>query len=175
MATCSTTVQIHTSYDSANRLSSLTQGTDTFTYAYNGLGDRYQQSLNAITTTYQLDLNAGLTQVLADGAKTYLYGLSRLAEDDGTDWAYYLPDALGSVRQLADTNAEIVRASSFEPFGDVLNTDGTASTSYGFAGEWLDNTGQIPKPLNTISLKITNMAKMCRAISRVVFFALSIL
>ena len=49
------------------------------------MGDRMRQVVNssagsgqAITTTYTLDLNAGLTQVLADGTNTYLYGNGRL-------------------------------------------------------------------------------------------------
>jgi YD repeat-containing protein len=37
------------------------------TYAYDGLGNRYQQTVNGATTTYTLDLASGLTQVLADG------------------------------------------------------------------------------------------------------------
>jgi hypothetical protein len=35
----------------------------------NGLGDRLSQFKNGVTTR-----NAGLTQVLQDGANTYLYG-----------------------------------------------------------------------------------------------------
>ncbi len=57
------------------------------------------------TTTYSLDLNAGLTQVLADGANTYLYGNDRIAQENiGTD--YYLGDALGSVRQMTDGSGD---------------------------------------------------------------------
>jgi hypothetical protein len=45
---------------------------------------------------------AGLTQVLADGDYSYLYGQGRIAQFDGADFDYFLGDALGSVRQLAD-------------------------------------------------------------------------
>jgi len=38
-----------------------------------------------VTTTYTLDLAAGLTQVLADGTHTYLYGNGRIAQHDGVD------------------------------------------------------------------------------------------
>jgi hypothetical protein len=68
-------------------------------FGYNGLGDRLQQTVNATPTTYTLDLNVGLPQVLADGTNTYLYGLGRIGEQQPGGFAYHLPDALGSVRQ----------------------------------------------------------------------------
>ena len=40
-----------------------------------------QQTVNSVTTSYTLDLAAGLTQVLADGTNTYLYGFERIAHD----------------------------------------------------------------------------------------------
>lgn len=55
-------------YDSANRLITATQSGMTSTFTYNDLGDRVKQKVNSTVTTYTLDLNAGLTQVLADGA-----------------------------------------------------------------------------------------------------------
>jgi len=44
-------------YDSANRLKTLTQGANTYTFGYNGLGDRFKQVVNSVPTTYTLDLN----------------------------------------------------------------------------------------------------------------------
>jgi len=125
-------------YDYANRLVSLTNGVDNYNYHYNGLGDRIQQTVNGVTTTYVLDLNVGLTQVLSDGTDTYLYGLSRIGEED-TAWDYYLGDALGSVRQLADFSGAVSLAQTFEPYGEVLNTFGNGSSNYNFTGEWTDS------------------------------------
>ena len=46
-------------YDSANRPITIKQGTTlTYTYNYNGLGDRFKQVVNGVPTTYTLDLNA---------------------------------------------------------------------------------------------------------------------
>jgi hypothetical protein len=72
-----------------------------------------RQVTAGITTTYALDLNPsvpsagqamGLTQVLADGSNTYLYGNSRIAQYTSTTPAYFLGDALGGVRQLANAS-----------------------------------------------------------------------
>ncbi len=43
-------------------------GADTFTFAYNGLGDRLRQTINAVPQNYTLDIVSGLTQVLSDEA-----------------------------------------------------------------------------------------------------------
>ncbi len=68
------------SYDQANRLKQVTQGANTYTFAYNGVGDRLSQTVGITTTRYVLDPAAGLAQVLNDGTNTYLYGNDRLAQ-----------------------------------------------------------------------------------------------
>jgi len=126
-------------YDAADRLITTTQGANTYTFKYNGLGDRLKQTANSAVTTYTLDLNPsagsgqamGLTQVLADGTNTYLCGLSRIGEQQASGFAYHLPDALGSVRQLA--NANVTLAQSYEPFGSVMTTAGSGSSIFGSA------------------------------------------
>ncbi|MEN4013951.1 MAG: hypothetical protein ROW48_18120 [Bellilinea sp.] len=76
-------------------------------YGYNGLGNRVSQTVNGVTTDYVLDQAAGLVQVLqvsapqGYGTYTYLYGLGRLGQQGAGGMAYYLGDALGSVRQMA--------------------------------------------------------------------------
>ncbi|MEW5942140.1 MAG: hypothetical protein AB1750_20940 [Chloroflexota bacterium] len=106
-------------YDSANRLISMNGSSGSFSYSYNGLGDRLAQ--NGIQ--YTLDLNAGLTQVLADGTNTYLYGLGRISQIN-FQTEYFLGDALGSVRQLTDSDGVITLAKSYAPYGEVIQSAG---------------------------------------------------
>jgi len=47
-----------------------------------------QRYVFPLKTSYTLDLNNGLTQVLSDGTDTYLYGNGRIGEQD-TAWEYY--------------------------------------------------------------------------------------
>lgn len=91
----------------------------------------------------KLDLNAGLTQVLSDGDNAYLYGLGRIGEETADTWAYHLPDALGSVRQLTNADADVLLAQSYEPYGNVLASYGTAGSNYGYTGEWSDANGLV--------------------------------
>ena len=130
-------------YDAADRLITTTQGANVYAFRYNGLGDRLRQTVNGVVTTYTLDLNADLTQVLADGTNTYLYGNGRVAQQNVTSTDYFLGDALGSVRQLANASGSVTLARSYEPYGSVLSSAGSGTTIYNFTGEIRDATNLI--------------------------------
>jgi RHS repeat-associated protein len=100
-----------------------------------------------VLTTYTLDLNAGLVQVLAqqDAADTttFLYGVARIGEEQPTGWAYHLSDALGSVRQLTDDAAQVTLARGYMPYGEPLWSVGSGSSAYGYTGEDWNTTTQL--------------------------------
>lgn len=134
-------------YDWANRLTSYYGGEYDISYSYNGLGDRHQiivdpstGSGTGVTTNYTLDLAAGLTQVLDNGTNTYLYGNGRIAQA-GSTTEYFLGDALGSVRQLADPAGAVTLTQSYAPYGEVTQSVGTSQTNYAFTGESRDANG----------------------------------
>jgi RHS repeat-associated protein len=129
----------HYSYNSANRLISVIGSSGTFTYAYDGLGNRYQQTVNGVTTTYTLDIASGLTQVMEDGTYLYLYGNDRIAQESATEMSYFLGDALGSVRQLTDDNGVVTLTQNYDPYGNVIGSEGTGVSMYGFDGEQTDS------------------------------------
>jgi YD repeat-containing protein len=107
-------------YDAANRLIIVTSQSSSTSYTYDGLGNRYQQTVNGQATTYTLDLNASLTQVLSDGTNTYLYGATRIAQQNGTDTEYYLGDALNSVRQLTNSTGDVTLTRVYDPYGSTI-------------------------------------------------------
>jgi RHS repeat-associated protein len=110
---------------------------------YNGSGDRIKSILDGTSTTYALDLNSGLTQVLADGSNTYLYGYTRIAQASNDAAGYFLGDALGSVRQVIDPEAEIVLMQSYSPYGETTVSFGEFKTVYNYTGEMIDESGLI--------------------------------
>jgi RHS repeat-associated protein len=126
-------------FNHANQLVSASGAGTTVSYGYNGQGDRVSQTAGITTTTYTLDLAAGLTQVLADGTDAYLYGDGRIAQYSEAGPEYFLGDALGSVRQLVDANGELLLAQSYEPYGAVLESAGKGTSSYGFTAEMRDS------------------------------------
>ncbi len=98
------------------------------------LGDRLQETVDGVTTTFAMDLNpstslragAGLTQALSDGTNTYLYGLERIAQINA-DTEYFLGDGLGSVRQMVDYAGQVNYMGAYDPYGVVRETGGTAT------------------------------------------------
>ena len=127
-------------YNTANKLVGVTKGTSSIVYAYSGLGDRLRQIADGVTTDYTLDIIAGLTQVLDDGTNKYLYGNFRIAQIAVTQTSYFLPDSLGSMRQMSDTEAELTLARNYNPQGVVIGESGQIDTKYGFDGEAQDGT-----------------------------------
>jgi RHS repeat-associated protein len=132
-------------YDSANRMTGMTNGENAYTFAYNGFGDRLQQTVNEQTTNYTLDLNSGLTQVLWDGTHFYTYGLGRVSQLElgGNTPEYFLTDALGSVRQLTHESSSIVASKSYDPYGNVLSSTEGVDSVYGYTGEQTDPSGMV--------------------------------
>jgi RHS repeat-associated protein len=123
-------------YDSANRLKTLANASTTATYTYNGLNDRLQETVNGSTTTFTMDLNAGLTQALSDGTNNYIYGNGRIAQTESGATKYFLGDALSSVRQMTSASGTITYARAYDPYGVTTQTYGAAQSAYGYTGEY---------------------------------------
>ena len=126
-------------YDSANRLVTVSGDSLAESFGYNGLNERLEQTVNSQATEFVMDLNGGLSQVLDDGTNTYTYGLGRLSQINGSGAEYFLEDALGSVRQLADATGAITLAKSYDPYGNVIGSEGEAESIYGYDGEQTDS------------------------------------
>ncbi|MEA3395906.1 MAG: hypothetical protein U9R05_00395, partial [Chloroflexota bacterium] len=67
------------------------------------------------------DWASGLPEMLSEGGDLYLVGHDTLGSWEGDEWDYYLPDALGSVRQGADEQGDLVSAWLFDPDGAILH------------------------------------------------------
>jgi RHS repeat-associated protein len=89
-----------------------------------------------MATNNAIDLAGGLTQVLADSQRTYLYGNGRIAQYRTGGVDYFLGDALGSVRQLVDGNGNVILAKNYEPYGELMDSTGSGETDYGFTNEF---------------------------------------
>ena len=131
-------------YDFENRLISTTLGGGTTQFSYNGDGIRLRLIEAGVATTYTQDYAAPLPVVLqaktSTGSTQYVYSLGTrpLAEYEAAAWEYLLGDPLGSVRQLADNSGNVTLLKSYEPYGSVLNSQGTATSIFGYSGEQMD-------------------------------------
>jgi RHS repeat-associated protein len=73
----------------------------------------------------------------------YAIGTRPIAQYTSGSAEYLLPDALGSVRQIVDANGNVTLAESYQPYGTVLTSNGTASSIFGYSGEETDTSGLI--------------------------------
>jgi RHS repeat-associated protein len=129
-------------YDALRRMTSMRvgAGVDVASYTYNGDGVLVrEQNTWGTSAEYAVDLAAPLSQVLqtrlSGSTRNVLYGQGRLGyqESDATSWL--LSDALGSVRQTADSGGSPGWGVWYDPWGQV--EQGSVPT-FGFASEQQD-------------------------------------
>jgi len=130
-------------WDRANRLLSH-GGLD---YAYDGLGNRISQDNGTDVTSYLLDLQSGLPQVLSEtvGSNVTRYVHSprglHATQNNSSNWFWGLQDGLGSQRAEVDVNGAVVASQEFTPYGVAQNVTGSFSSPHAFTGEPLDANG----------------------------------
>ncbi len=73
----------------------------------------------------------------------YLHGLDLVAQSDGSTTEYFERDGLESVRQLTDESGQVLYAQTFDPYGNVYLSAGSVVSTFGYAGEQLDENGLI--------------------------------
>jgi YD repeat-containing protein len=111
-------------YDERNLLTSVLSPDHYVTYGYNGLGVRVSQTLDGVTTDFVVDSIPKSFQVVQErvsGAitRSYVYGNDRLNCNPVTGSAsYYLPDRLGSVRQITDPSGNITSTFAYDVYGN---------------------------------------------------------
>jgi RHS repeat-associated protein len=130
-------------YDRANRLTNVTDGTNNYHYSYNGAGLRVASIQNSTATSYTWDVAGDIPEVITDTNSLYLYGLDLIAQQAGSDVSYYHADALGSVRNLTNSTGQVVGGYSYDAFGAIRSSSGSVDNDYRFAGEQQDDTGLI--------------------------------
>ena len=131
-------------FDAINQLTGVVSGTLNEGFTYDGDGRRASKSINGTATQYIYDTIAGLAYVLSEktGISTtlYTYGtdLVALTAPDTTQ-SYYHYDGLGSTRALSNGSGQVTVRYSYDAFGAVRTSSGTASTSFKFTGEQSDD------------------------------------
>ncbi len=133
------------SWDRAGRL----LGAGDSSHAYNGLGQRVQQTASGVVTEYLLDVQPGLVKVIAatTGANTerFVHERGLLSQQDSAgDWQWMVADGLGSVRGVVDgTGFDPAYSVHYAPYGQSWGEQGTEQTPFGFTGEPTDDNGLV--------------------------------
>jgi RHS repeat-associated protein len=133
----------HYDYDFENRLISVDSGTDT-TYGYDVDGARVRSTVGGATTTFLVDANRPLPQVLeergAGGAlvAAYTFGDDLIRQVRGGIASYYHFDGTASTRLLSDAAGAATDAYAYDAFGRELAATGATENRYRFNGQSLD-------------------------------------
>jgi RHS repeat-associated protein len=132
---------------------SMTNGSTTATFVYDGDGNRVAKTVGTVTTQYLVDdLNpTGYPQVveeLVNSAVTrqYTYGLQRISENlsptasGNAAWtpSFYGYDGGGNVRQLTNSVGVVTDTYEYDAFGNEVNHTGTTPNNYLYRGEQFD-------------------------------------
>ncbi len=129
------------------------QAEDSIEIKYDPLGNRvYKKSTasgNSTERKYIVDITGRLPVILmaVNGSggivKTNIYGDRQiLAQHDGEmsdDKYFYLHDRLGSVRLILADDGSVARHYTYEPFGEVIDDDGTFENAFRFTGQFFDS------------------------------------
>jgi RHS repeat-associated protein len=121
---------------------------ETVDYSSDGDGLRQSRTVGSVTTQFTWDTDGSLPLLLDDGTNSYLYGPSSapVAQvDDSTGTIRYLTgDLVGSTRLVTSSSGTVVGVNVYDEYGNLTSHTGTASSPFGFSGNWTDpDTGLI--------------------------------
>jgi RHS repeat-associated protein len=136
-------------WDAAGRLTGVTMpGGPDVTYTYDADGRRVRQTVGAQVTNYLWDEASVYGDVVLEtsgsGAILASYVLAEtelVLQRRGDITSYYLHDAQGSVRALADAGGEITDRYTYAAFGELLEREGTTDNPYLYTGQQLALSG----------------------------------
>ncbi len=131
------------SWDQANDLTGATTGSTSASYAYDGNGLRQSKTVGGTTTHYSWDVDGSLPLLLSDGTNSYIYGLGGTpVEQVSSSGAptYLLADQLGSTRALTGSAGSLTATFTYDAWGNLAGSTGSATTPFMYAGQYLDST-----------------------------------
>jgi RHS repeat-associated protein len=108
-------------------------------YGYDGDKLRESQTISGTTTQLTWDTAEGLPLLLSDETNSYIYGPGGLPIEQissGGTTLYLHHDQQGSTRLLTNATGETETAYTYNPFGTLNATTGTASTPLRYDGQY---------------------------------------
>jgi RHS repeat-associated protein len=122
-------------FDARNR---LTQAGDTI-YTYDAAGNRTSLVENNQETSYVIDPESALSQVLEktgpNGQTDYVYGLGLIGQQDIGGYKTYHCDFRGNTVALTDIDGNITDSYQYDSYGNVTCHSGTTSTPFLYDGK----------------------------------------
>jgi RHS repeat-associated protein len=132
-------------WDALDRLSTISGAGLAASYEYDADGRRVQSTVGMEVTNYLWDelSQCGDVVLEMDGsgallASYVLAGPELISQRRAGSTSYYLHDAQGSVRGLADTAGEITDQYTYAAFGELVEQEGATDNPYRYTGQQYD-------------------------------------
>ncbi|MCX7920801.1 MAG: S8 family serine peptidase [Clostridia bacterium] len=127
-------------YDVWNQLVK-SKGTQTIAYGYNGEGRRVTKTVDGKTTRYLYDADKVVLELDGSGKEIArnVYGVNLISRSMGTEKYYYFYNGHADVTALMDSTGEIKATYYYDAFGNPLETTGTVSNPFRYAGYFYDS------------------------------------
>jgi RHS repeat-associated protein len=131
-------------YNMANELTGVVPSSGSFTsYVYDGSGLLQSETTGSTTTNYTWNVQSSLPLLLSDGTNYYIYGpgnnpIEQIAVSGGAT-SYLLADELGSIRAITNSSGTTTGTFTYDAWGNETGSTGSATSPFGFAGEYLDS------------------------------------
>jgi RHS repeat-associated protein len=141
MADCCETVEGAHTYKGEGELASVTAGSATVLYTYDGAGNRVQRSSGklywyggGIDPLSESDASGNITEeyIFFNGRRAAMLTISTSAVD------YYVEDQIGSSRVITNSSGAIQDDSDFTPYGTELSYSSGSGNHYKFTGKERD-------------------------------------
>lgn len=133
-------------YNSWDKMSSFSDGSDTYSYEYDPEGLRTKKISTSETTRYHTD-NSG--RVIAESNASdqvtaqNIWGHKVLARKVSSAYYYYLYNGHGDVVQIMDENGNIVNSYTYDEWGNILSKTEGISNPIKYAGEYFDEESEL--------------------------------
>ncbi len=142
---------VYYDYDYENRLIHYADGTNTYSYTYDGDGNRLTQTVSGAvygSYNYIYDINAGLPLLLAEidsqgNANNYLYANGLYSRTGPGGMLFFHADGIGSVSVVSDVYGTPINRYTYDPFGNPLTVNETVDNMFRFTDEPYDPSGLI--------------------------------
>ncbi len=137
------------SYDAKGRMltwqNAASAPTSTASYAYDGSGQRVQQTVTSGGVTTTTTYVGAYEEVSVTGTTTtttqyYAAGMTTAVSVNGT-LSYLVHDTLGSVAMAVDNSGTVTASQLYDPYGATRYATGTMPTAMGFTGQRQDPSG----------------------------------
>jgi RHS repeat-associated protein len=131
------------SWNQAEQLTGVTTGASSASFVYDGNGLRQSETNGSGTTEFTWDPEGSLPVLLSDGANSYIYGPDDTPIEQissGGTPTYLLTDQLGSTRAITNSSGSVTATFSYDAWGNLAGSTGSATTPFMYAGAYLDSS-----------------------------------